>query len=128
MRRAIRRRSSPVAARRGEVGGESAVVAGAPKISLSVVVYAISLLTETEEPPATWRRRRGGIPLARRVPASKGTSERIRQRLEDSPEEGGMREELQLAVRTLIEEAVETGVTEALGRGYYERSEEPARG
>jgi len=66
--------------------------------------------------------------LARRLPESERTSDRIRQRLEDSPEEGGLREILQLAVRALIEEALETEVTEALGRGYYERSEEPARG
>ena len=62
--------------------------------------------------------------MERRVLGSKRTSERIQELLADLTQGGGMEEVLKLGMRKLIEEALETEVQDALGRGYYERGEE----
>lgn len=66
--------------------------------------------------------------MARRVQASERTRERIEVLLAELPEDGGLREALLLGVRRLIEEALDREVSDALGRGYCECSEGPARG
>lgn len=64
--------------------------------------------------------------MERRVQGSKRTGERIQELLSHLTKGGGMGEVLKLAMRKLIEEALETEVQDALGRGYYEHGEEPS--
>lgn len=72
----------------------------------------------TKPTTAGWRRRRGGIPLGRRVPASRETSERIEELVNalEAHREGPSFQ--QLGVRKLIEGLLEAEVSERLGRGY----------
>ena len=65
--------------------------------------------------------------MATRVPASERTSQRIRELLSDLPSED-LSEVMRLGMRKIVEEALEAEVSDALGRGYYERGSEPGRG
>jgi len=66
--------------------------------------------------------------LSRRITASQQTSERIEQMIEalEAHREGPSL--TQLGLRKIVEELLEAEVSERLGRGYYERSEEDAQG
>jgi hypothetical protein len=64
-----------------------------------------------------------------RIPASERTSQKLNELLTHGVADGDTRTKLRkLAVRNIVEEALEAEVSEALGRGYYENSEEPGRG
>jgi len=64
---------------------------------------------------------RGGIPVETRIPASERTSQKLNELLTQGVAEGDARSELiKLAVRKIVEEALEAEVAEAVGRGYYE--------
>src|SRR5882762_9823112 len=64
---------------------------------------------------------RGGIPVETRIPASERTSQKLSGLLTQGVAEGDARSELiKLAVRKIVEEALEAEVAEAVGRGYYE--------
>jgi putative transposase len=64
-----------------------------------------------------------------RIPASERTSQKLNQLLTHGVADGDARAELlKLAVRKIVEEALEAEVSEALGRGYYENGGEPGRG
>jgi len=56
-----------------------------------------------------------------RIPASEPTSQKLNELLTHGVADGDARAELlKLAVRKIVEEALEAEVSEALGRGYYE--------
>jgi hypothetical protein len=64
-----------------------------------------------------------------RIPASERTSQKLTELLTTGVADGDARAELlKLAVRKIVEEALEAEVTEALGRGYYENGAERAAG
>jgi putative transposase len=64
-----------------------------------------------------------------RIPASERTSQKLSELLKTGVADGDARAELlKLAVRKIIEEALEAEVGDALGRGYYENGAEPGRG
>jgi putative transposase len=72
---------------------------------------------------------RGGIPVASRIPASERTSQKLRELLTEVVADGDARAELlKLAVRKIVEEALEAEVAEAVGRGYYEAGAAPGAG
>jgi hypothetical protein len=64
-----------------------------------------------------------------RIPASERTSQKLNELLTEGVADGDARAELlKLAVRKIMEEALEAEVSEALGRGYYENGAELGRG
>jgi putative transposase len=64
-----------------------------------------------------------------RIPASDRTREQLKALMDGRNETGGGRSDLvRLAARLIIEEALEGEVSDALGRGYYERGAAPGRG
>jgi putative transposase len=64
--------------------------------------------------------------MGKRIPPSEQTSQRIHSLLKEGVS-GGIRSEfLRLAVRKLVEEALEAEVADELGRGYYERGPQKA--
>jgi mutator family transposase len=64
-----------------------------------------------------------------RIPASEQTHQRLEALLKEGVADGDARSELfKLAVRKIVEEALEAEVSDALGRGYYESGAEPGRG
>ena len=64
-----------------------------------------------------------------RIPASERTSQKLNELLTHGVADGDARAELlKLAVRKIVEEALEAEVSETLGRGYYENGAEPGRG
>ena len=64
-----------------------------------------------------------------RIPASERTSQELNQLLTHGVAEGDARSELiKLAVRKIIEEALEGEVADAVGRGYYENGAPPGAG
>src|SRR5688572_14259454 len=66
---------------------------------------------------------RGGIPVPTRIPASERTSQKLEELLTQDVAQGDARTELlKLAVRKIVEEALEAEVAEAVGRGYYART------
>jgi transposase-like protein len=72
---------------------------------------------------------RGGIPVPTRIPASERTSQNLEELLTQGVADGDARAELlKLAVRKIVEEALEAEVAEAVGRGYYENGAEPGAG
>src|SRR3989475_7363181 len=72
---------------------------------------------------------RGGIPVEMRIPASERTSQKLNELLTQGIAEGDARSELiKLAVRKIVEEALEAEVAEAVGRGYYESGAVPGAG
>lgn len=61
---------------------------------------------------------RGGIPVPTRIPASERTSQTLEELLTQGVADGNARTELlKLAVRKIVEEALEAEVAEAVGRG-----------
>jgi hypothetical protein len=66
--------------------------------------------------------------VSTRVPASERTSPRLRELLSDLPDGEALSEVMKLGMRKIVEEALEAEVSDALGRGYYERGSEPGRG
>src|SRR5262245_35798863 len=71
---------------------------------------------------------RGGIPVPTRIPASERTSQKLEELLTQGVADGDARTELlKLAVRKIVEEALEAEVAEAVGREYYENGG-PRRG
>ena len=65
----------------------------------------------------------------KRVPPSERTREEIRRSLKHGPASGDPKSELvRLGIRRVMEEALEAAVQDLLGRGYYERRGEGARG
>lgn len=66
--------------------------------------------------------------MSSRVPASERTSQRLRELLGDLPDGEALSEVMKLGMRKIVEEALEAEVSDALGRGYYERGSEPGRG
>ena len=64
-----------------------------------------------------------------RIPASERTSQKLNELLTQGVAEGDARSALiKLAVRKIVEEALEAEVTEAVGRGYYENGAAPGAG
>jgi transposase-like protein len=64
-----------------------------------------------------------------RIPASERTSQKLDDLLTQGVADGDARAELlKLAVRKIVEEALEAEVAEAVGRGYYENGAEPGAG
>jgi putative transposase len=64
-----------------------------------------------------------------RIPASERTSQKLNELLTQGVAEGDARSELiKLAVRKIVEEALEAEVAEAVGRGYYENGAAPGAG
>ena len=64
-----------------------------------------------------------------RIPASERTSQKLNELLTQGIGEGDARSELiKLAVRKIVEEALEAEVAEAVGRGYYENGAAPGAG
>jgi hypothetical protein len=64
-----------------------------------------------------------------RIPASERTSQKLSELLTQGVAEGDARNELiKLAVRKIVEEALEAEVAEAVGRGYYESGAAPGAG
>ena len=64
-----------------------------------------------------------------RIPASEQTHQRLEALLKEGVANGDARSELfKLAVRKIVEEALEAEVSDVLGRGYYESGAEPGRG
>ena len=62
-----------------------------------------------------------------RIPASERTSQKLDELLTQGVADGDARTELlKLAVRKIVEEALEAEVAEAVGRGYYENGAAPA--
>ena len=58
----------------------------------------------------------------KRVPSSEKTRQAIRELFEQGIDEGNPKSELmQMAMRLILEEALEAKVRDLLGRGYYER-------
>jgi len=69
---------------------------------------------------------RGGIPVETRIPASERTSQKLSELLTQGVAEGDARSELiKLAVRKILEGALEAEVAKAVGRGYYESGAAP---
>jgi transposase-like protein len=67
--------------------------------------------------------------MGSRIPASEQTHQRLEDLLKRGLTDGDARSELlKLAVRKIVEEALEGEVGDALGRGYYESGAEPGRG
>jgi len=67
--------------------------------------------------------------VATRIPASERTSQKLEELLTQGVADGDARTELlKLAVRKIVEEALEAEVTEAVGRGYYENGAAPRAG
>jgi putative transposase len=67
--------------------------------------------------------------MGARIPASEQTHQRLEALLKDGVADGEARSELfKLAVRKIVEEALEAEVSDILGRGYYESGAEPGRG
>jgi putative transposase len=72
---------------------------------------------------------KGGIPVPTRIPASERTSQKLDELLTQGVADGDARTELlKLAVRKIVEEALEAEVAEAVGRGYYENGAAPGAG
>src|SRR4029077_7043263 len=72
---------------------------------------------------------RGGIPVPTRIPASERTSQKLDALLSQGVADNDARAELlKLAVRKIVEEALEAEVAEAVGRGYYEAGAAPGAG
>jgi putative transposase len=64
-----------------------------------------------------------------RIPASERTNQKLDELLTQGVADGDARAELlKLAVRKIVEEALEAEVAEAVGRGYYENGAEPGAG
>jgi putative transposase len=64
-----------------------------------------------------------------RIPASERTSQKLDELLTQGVADGDARTELlKLAVRKIVEEALEAEVAEAVGRSYYENGAEPGAG
>ena len=64
--------------------------------------------------------------MASRIPASERTSQKLNELLTQGVAEGDARAELlKLAVRKIVEEALEAEVAEAVGRDYYENGAAP---
>jgi hypothetical protein len=64
-----------------------------------------------------------------RIPASERTSQKLSELLSQGVAGGDARSELiKLAVRKIVEEALEAEVAEAVGRGYYESGAVPGAG
>jgi hypothetical protein len=64
-----------------------------------------------------------------RIPASERTSQQLDELLTQGVADGDARTELlKLAVRKIVEEALEAEVTETVGRGYYENGAAPRAG
>ena len=64
-----------------------------------------------------------------RIPASERTSQKLQELLTEGVADGDARTELiRLAVRKIVEEALEAEVDAALGRGYYEKGAAPGAG
>ena len=64
-----------------------------------------------------------------RIPASERTNQKLNDLLTHGVGDGDARAELlKLAVRKIVEEALEAEVADAVGRGYYENGAEPGRG
>jgi putative transposase len=67
--------------------------------------------------------------MGARIPASEQTHQRLEELLKGGVADGDARTELfKLAVRKIVEEALEAEVSDVLGRGYYESGAEPGRG
>ena len=68
--------------------------------------------------------------MTQRVPPSERTSERLRDVLQEGLADGSdiRSEVIRLAVRKIVEEALEAEVTDVLGRDYYERPGGAGRG
>jgi putative transposase len=67
--------------------------------------------------------------VATRIPASERRSQKLEELLTQGVADGDARTELlKLAVRKIVEEALEAEVTEAVGRGYYENGAAPRAG
>jgi transposase-like protein len=67
--------------------------------------------------------------VASRIPTSERTSQKLRELLTEGVADGDARAELlKLAVRKIVEEALEAEVAEAVGRGYYEAGAAPGAG
>ena len=72
---------------------------------------------------------RGGIPVPTRIPASERTSQKLDELLTQGVADGDARAELlKLAVRKIVEAALEAEVAEVVGRGYYEAGAAPGAG
>jgi putative transposase len=72
---------------------------------------------------------RGGIPVPTRIPASERTSQKLEELLTQGVAGGDARTELlKLAVRKIVEEALEAEVAEAVGREYYANGAAPGAG
>ena len=64
-----------------------------------------------------------------RIPASERTSQKLNELLTQGVAEGDARsEQIKLAVRKIVEEALEAEVAEAVGRSYYENGAAPGAG
>ena len=64
-----------------------------------------------------------------RIPASERTSQKLDELLTQGIADGDARAELlKLAVRKIVEEALEAEVADAVGRGYYENGARPGGG
>ena len=64
-----------------------------------------------------------------RIPASERTSQKLDELLTQGVADGDARAELlKLAVRKIVEEALEAEVADAVGRGYYENGAPPGAG
>ena len=67
--------------------------------------------------------------MASRIPASERTSQKLSELLTEGVADGDARAELlKLAVRKIVEEALEAEVAEVVGRGYYEAGAAPGAG
>jgi putative transposase len=67
--------------------------------------------------------------VSTRIPASERTSQKLDELLTQGVADGDARTELlKLAVRKIVEEALEAEVAEAVGRSYYENGAEPGAG
>ena len=66
--------------------------------------------------------------MATRVPSSERTSQKIRELIQELEEGDGLEGLLQLAMRKIIEEALEAEVSDVLGRGHYARRREGQKG
>src|SRR5439155_15501283 len=85
------------------------------------------LESKPRSPGGTGGKRRH--PRAYENTASERTSQKLDELLSQGVADGDARAELlKLAVRKIVEEALEAEVAEALGRGYYENGAEPGRG
>ena len=85
---------------------------------------------ESKTKVAGWHRRQEeASPVPTRIPASERTSQKLDELLTQGVADGDARAELlKLAVRKIVEEALEAEVAEAVGRGYYENGAPPGAG